>query len=730
MPEHLLDDLTPAQREAVTHIEGPLLVLAGAGSGKTRVITRRIAYLMTQGVPAWHILAITFTNKAAGEMKDRVEGLVPGNRVWISTFHSLCVRLLRQYGEAVGVARDFTIYDKADRLKVIKEALAAEELDATHWTPALAEAVISRAKNDLLDPDAYAKKNTSWRDEALVRVYRRYEKLMGANHSLDFDDLLLRVACLLRDHPDTRTELDARFRFVLVDEYQDTNLAQYAIAHALSVDYPNLCATGDPDQSIYGWRGANLNNILEFEEDYANCRVVRLEQNYRSTKTILGVASALIKHNRARKSKALWTENDQGRPVEGVCVSDEKAEADEIASRIAALVQEGSRYGDVAVFYRVNALTRVVETSLRREGVPYQIVSGVEFYQRKEIKDVLAYLRLIVNGRDNVSFTRIVNVPTRGIGSKTVERLGQWAERQGLALLDAARSADRCETLGNRPASLLRRFASLIDTLAESDEPTVEATMRLVLEETGYRDLLKQSKAAEDEERLANVEELVSAAADYDAAHPEGSLQEFLQESSLVSEVDGWQDQQNCVSLMTLHSAKGLEFPVVIMMAMEEGLLPHERSQGDDEELEEERRLCFVGFTRAKQRLILTHARDRSFRGRSGRTVPSRFLTEIADAGVHWEDVAAPAESIRFDFGITTPHAEPSHPLSCFDQEFDDTKPVLRVGMLVRHQTFGLGRIKQLDGFGDNAKATVQFNTAGQKRLVLRHAKLEPAEFD
>ncbi len=534
------DDLTAAQRTAVEHFEGPLLVVAGPGSGKTRVITRRIARLIDRGVRPRNILAITFTNKAAREMEERVGRLVPGAPVWVSTFHRLCARLLRQYGSAVGLAPNFTILDTTDQRTLVKQVLHDLDIDGSHYPPARIGNRISTAKNKLQTPEmmrqAVEEGRGSFQDQVVSKVYTGYQKALLASNGVDFDDLLLHVAMLLRDSDVIRAELDERFRFVLVDEYQDTNIAQYEIVRALSIDHPNLCATGDPDQSIYGWRGAEIGNILRFERDYPDTRVVRLEQNYRSTPEILRVADRLIAHNTRRKAKDLFTENPSGPEPELLCFLDERDEADGIARMIVDQVeQEGRRWSDFAIFYRINALSRGIEQSLVRAKIPYQ-AAGVAFYERTEIKDVLAYLRLIHNPADRTAFLRIVNVPARSLGKTSVERLVKWADATGLSPLDMARAAGDVTGLSKKAVAAFKDFAALIDKFAAVSTGGVEGLIRTILDATHYTAPWERSPLEEDQQRLANVQEILSAARDYDAEHPDNpDLEGFLENASLVA---------------------------------------------------------------------------------------------------------------------------------------------------------------------------------------------------
>ena len=741
----LFADLTPAQREAVNHIDGPLLVLAGAGSGKTRVITRRVAHMLHKGIGGANILALTFTNKAAGEMKNRIEALVPKSGVLVGTFHSLCARLLRQYAPLVGIDRGFTIYDQGDRLRAVKDAMERLDLEDAAVTPERVDAAISRAKNDLVDPKMLASRAGDHVQAVAAKVYAKYQEKLKAASAVDFDDLLVHLVTILKEHPKVRADLDARFRYVLVDEYQDTNLAQYAIVRALSVDRPNLCVTGDPDQSIYGWRGANLNNILEFEHDYPGCKVVKLERNYRSTKNVLRVADTLIRHNRKRKAKALTTENAEGQPVELVIYGTETEEAHGVASKIVELVREGGEYAyrDVAVFCRVTALTRGLEQAFRLAKIPYQVVGGLSFYERQEIKDVLAYLNLMANPKDNVSFGRVVNVPPRGIGKTTLEKLSGRAEALGIPWLAMARQAANVPGLKDRAARSLRDFGLLMDELAALRDHAAEEVIRKLLALTGYRVSLA-AEGPTGEDRLANLDELISAAREFDRENPGGSVVDFLEQVSLSSAVDRWKDDGGSVTLMTLHAAKGLEFPVAFIVGLEQGLLPHSRANNDDGELEEERRLLFVGITRAERELYLSHCRIREFRGQRQATIPSCFLSELPDEAITVRDrtggeMASSSSSASFR-RFDPPRAAPS-PRSEFRlmtaADLAGAGPRLppalpgeadlagfRPGSSVLHPQYGIGRIVSVDGAGPNRKGKIAFAVGGEKTFILAKAPL------
>lgn len=735
-----LADLTPAQCEAVTHLEGPLLILAGAGSGKTRVITRRVAHLLQQGVRPYHILAITFTNKAATEMRQRIDALVPDSRVWISTFHSLGARLVRLYADRLGRERNLTIYDQHDRNRLVKAALEAANIDNVRFTPERVEAAISKAKNQLLTPERYAERAQDFFSQTVALVYPVYEKKLRDANALDFDDLLLIPALALKHDSELRTELDARFRFVLIDEYQDTNSAQYAIARGLSVDHPNLCVVGDPDQSIYGWRGADIRNILNFERDFPKARVITLDRNYRSTKAILHVASHLIAHNRQRKPKDLITENPTGRPVSVLTFETGLDEADAVARRIRDSVQtHGRNYRDFAVFLRINALSRGLEAAFLRSRVPYQIVKGLAFFERKENRDVLGYLRLVLNPRDDLSFLRAVNEPARGVGKVSLEHLRAYAEPRGINLLEACGQVAQIPMIKGKAAVGLRTFAQLIRELAKSADAPPDEVIRQVLDRSGYRQMLQVSTDPEDQERLANVEELITAAKQFAAEDSDRTLADWLENITLASDVDSWDERQDCVSIMTLHSAKGLEFPVVFMAAVEQGLLPHERSMAKDEELEEERRLAFVGITRAKEELYLCHARLREFRGQTLYAIPSMFLDELGEEGIEtldlsssaagraraieaWRSGSRAAEQGWSDAGVAPRHKKQSAPAQ--DKAALPSAPGFVEGMVVHHDKYGTGRVTLVSGYGDQRKIKVRFRSAGERTFLAEKAKL------
>lgn len=770
----LLADLNAPQREAVLHRDGPLLVLAGPGSGKTRVITRRAAQLVRSGIPPACVLAITFTNKAADEMKRRIGELGVARGMWVYTFHALGVRLLREFGPLARVEPGFSIYDEADRLRCVKEAMQQCGISDRVIDPERLVWKISDAKNKLLSAERFAAGVNHLDEQAIARVYAVYEAMLAQRNAVDFDDLLMRVAIVLRDHPEVTERLNVRFRYVLIDEYQDTNHAQYLIARSLSKHHRNICATGDPDQSIYGWRGADLNNILEFERDYPDARVVRLEQNYRSVARVLDVADRLIGFNRKRKAKKLWTENPPGEPVRLWRFSEDRDEAEKIADTIQALHRAGRRYSDFAIFYRVNALSRGLEEALRHRAIPYQIARGVAFYGRKEIKDVLAYLRVLVNPADRVALLRIINEPARGIGDATIDRLMEAADAAGEPLLATLRRADRIPSLRSA-ARRLSAFVELLDQLAVLPQTAIADLVSVVLKKTGLEDALREERDDGGEDRLANVQELVTAALRYEQEAEEPTLADFLSRTALTSDQDSVDPTRGCVMMMTLHAAKGLEFPVVFLTGLEQGLLPHERSlKGDD--VEEERRLCFVGLTRARQQLYVSYAEQRLLRGVVTPRARSQFMSEIEHPdATRWEDFGTrrPAPSRRgpdaggefdpdttfFDAGDggrrTVPSAWPARRgirrAADPDETFiDNNRPTRRslgepdppipvappsdryvgwkAGTLVRHERYGPGQVVWIRPGDGQTRASIKFAGYGEKTFILELSPISKLE--
>lgn len=744
-------DLTESQQQAVEHFEGPLLVLAGPGSGKTRVITRRIVRLIERGVDPREILAITFTNKAAREMAERVALLLPGSRVWVTTFHRFGARLLRQHAEAVGLRRNFTIYDSTDQKQLIRQIIGDLDHDAVKNSPGQVASRISLIKNRLILPEEFAQsvensyQNIS--DRVVAQVYSEYRRALLASNAVDFDDLLLHVVMLLHENPDLRHRYDERFRFILVDEYQDTNLAQYSIVSALSQDHQNLCATGDPDQSIYGWRGADVSNILRFEQDYPQTTTVRLEQNFRSTKSILRSADSLIAHNLRRKQKSLITDNPEGRPVELLQAESAADEAEGIASFIREQVGEGNRrWGDFAILYRVNALSRRLEIACMRQGIPFQVAAGVAYYERAEVKDLLAYLRLVLNPSDQTSFRRVVNTPIRGIGKQTQAKLLRFAEVEKLTPLEAAAQADRIPKLSKRAVFALKRFSDLMNEFSLSDSGSVEGLLTRIIERTGYARQWEDSRMEEDVQRRSNVNELVAAARQYDETQDdEPSLEGFLETTSLVSDVDAVDPEAGRVTLMTMHAAKGLEFPVVFILGVEQNLIPHERSlkNNDPWELEEERRLLFVAMTRAREELYLTATRLRDIRGTLMPTIPSIFLNEmeLVRSGLGREVEDDPRG--RFEAAMAarrsaapqgdTPPAKPEKPLLTTAASLlegsappTDSGLTFTVGMLVRHPQKGLGTVVAANPVGTLRTVTVEFENGDRASFVTRKCPLQP----
>jgi DNA helicase-2/ATP-dependent DNA helicase PcrA len=721
----ILATLNPAQREAVEAITGPVLILAGPGSGKTRVITHRVAYLVRVcGVSPHNIMAVTFTNKAAREMKERLEQLLGQaiEALTLGTFHAICARILRREGKAVGLDSSFVIYDEDDQLRLVKQVLEELNLDPKQFAPQALRSAISAAKSHLVNPKDYTQWASSYFEEIVQRVYQRYQELLSQSQGVDFDDLLMKTVQLFRDHPKILGRYQSRYVHVLVDEFQDTNIAQYELMKHLAGKHRNLCVVGDPDQSIYSWRFADLRNILSFEKDYPEAKVVLLEQNYRSTKTILQVASDVISANVLRKPKKLWTENEDGDQVTVIESYSAEEEAQSVLNEIEKLVgQEQISLKDCAVMYRVNAQSRVLEETFFRYGVPYKLVGGTRFYQRQEIKDIIAYLRVIHNPQDNVSLLRIINVPGRGIGQKTINSLQSYAKDHNVSFYEALKqictnviASEAKQSFPPRTIQALAGFDALMAGLAaHSYKVSLSSLLDEILERTGYRAYI-QGKEGGDE-RWENIVELRNVASEYDELRTEEALTAFLEKVSLVSDIDELDGKADVVTLITLHQAKGLEFPAVLIVGLEEGILPHRRSFDDPEEMEEERRLCYVGITRAKKRLYLLRSYRRSLFGGSTANPPSRFLQDISPNLMNqkrlWEENLTPVVNAYSDSSARSL----------------DTL-ALKVGDHVRHNKFGVGIVMNCSPTGDDQELTVAFEEAGVKKLLASLAPLERIE--
>lgn len=722
--------LNPAQEEAVEHTDGPLLIMAGAGSGKTKVLTCRIAYLLQQGVAPYNILAITFTNKAASEMRERVERIAgaAAKDIWLSTFHAFCARFLRMEIEHLAeYKRNFVIYDAGDTLVLIKSCLKELNLDEKLFPPRSIQSTISNAKNALQDERAFAREADHFHAEKIAEVYQLYQTKLRSNNALDFDDLLMMTVFLLKNEESVRQKYQEKFRYILIDEYQDTNRAQYLMAKLLAEKYRNICVVGDADQSIYGWRGADIRNILDFEEDYPDAGIIKLEQNYRSTQTILDAANAVIENNTSRKPKVLWTDNAGGEPIAHYLAYDEKDEAQYIADNITKLnTVYNNSYGDIAVLYRTNAQSRVIEEAFMKWGIPYTMVGGLKFYDRKEIKDILAYLRVLFNPADRLSLLRIINVPRRGIGNTTIGRLSDYADRHGLSLFDVVSNPELVEGLTARAKRPLEGLAEFIFNLMPClDTIPVAELLEKVMNDSGYMAELEKEQTPQDEARIENLKELLTVAKEFAAADTENTLENFLSHVSLVSDIDSAETAVDRVTLMTLHSAKGLEFPVVFMAGMEEGLFPHSRTLLNEEEIEEERRICYVGITRARRKLFLTNARMRNIFGKTTMFPPSRFLDEIP-AGVLEEQAG---RSNRYDFsapaavvGTPAPSRRTGFPAAPAETAGRGGHVEWRAGDKVQHKKFGIGTVVEVHGNGDNQEIKVAFPGNGIKSLAVQFA--------
>ena len=746
-----LDDLNPPQREAVLHGDGPLLILAGAGSGKTRVITCRIAHLIRErGVDPGSILAVTFTNKAADEMRERLERMLDmalgrsamNGGPWISTFHSACVRILRRHADRLGYKRSFVIYDETDRSSLIKACMSDLRIDTERYQPRAVGARISALKNNLVDAETCAKTNAPFGfDEAVSRTYSLYQQKLRESDGLDFDDLLMLSVRLFERHQDVLGSYQGLFQHILIDEYQDTNHAQYRFVRLLTMQRKNLCVVGDDDQSIYRFRGADITNILNFEKDYPNAKVIKLEQNYRSTQNILGAAGAVVSRNVGRKPKELWTRKQGGDKILCYKAVDEKDEARFICRTIQQEVDQGRSLRQIAVLYRTNAQSRALEEALRNAGLPYRIFGGLRFYDRKEIKDIIAYLRVAQNPADVVSLRRIINVPARGIGDTTVEKLERAAALSGTPLYEAARDAEMTD-ISPAAKKKLREFTGFLDRMRDDlGTMTLTELVRRVILESGYGPALEQDKTVESRIRLENLSELMTATEDFQEQNRDASLAAFLDQVALITDLeqqtaaDGRRGNADAVTLMTLHNAKGLEFAVVFMTGMEEGLFPHSRSSESEEELEEERRLCYVGITRAKERLVLTHANERRLYGYPQANLVSRFVRDIPEEAMDLSGSERPssyAERKRAPWGVPASssaerdgnRADPDIPRESAGPGLSSSTRYYK-GAVVRHAKFGLGTIQRSEGAGEELKISVSFPGHGLKTLSVKYANLE-----
>ena len=744
------DTLNKPQKEAVFHTEGPLLILAGAGSGKTRVLTHRIAYLIEEkGVNPWNILAITFTNKAAEEMRQRVDSLVGigAESIWVSTFHSMCVRILRRYIDRLGYDNRFTIYDTDDQKTLMKEVCRKTDIDTKRFKERMLLSVISSAKNEMILPEEFElNAGGDFVQLKIAKVYKEYEAQMRANNALDFDDLLVKTVQLLETQPDVRENYQERFRYIMVDEYQDTNTVQFRLVSLLAGKYRNLCVVGDDDQSIYKFRGANIRNILDFEKEFSDAKVIKLEQNYRSTQVILDAANEVIKHNAARRPKNLWTENGNGQPIAYYQARDDREEAEFVVGQIRKLQQEGTKLGDMAILYRTNAQSRMFEENLINNGIPYVMVGSLKFYDRKEVKDTLSYLRFLANERDIQGLERIINEPKRGIGAATVAKVRGLLEESGMPLPEVLRTVQAQEVLG-RSLGKIQAFSQMMEELARvKDTLPVKDLMEQVLEKTGYLEALRLEGSDQSKSRLDNLNEFLRIADEF-AKDPgeenNKTLEDFLNHVALVADIDDAKLTQDSVTLMTLHSAKGLEFPVVFIGGMEDGLFPSQRSLEDEDKLEEERRLCYVGITRAKKRLYLTSCRNRMVYGHVVMYPPSRFLEEIPRNLI--ENVAVRRSTYggyggyRGQNPAAAPHAslrniarkrggsilDTPSPQSRFVPE-GDSVPEFHPGDKCQHKKFGVGTIIEARPDGSEGQlVTVAFPGSGIKQLATKYKILQ-----
>lgn len=729
--------LNPCQMEAVQHINGPLLIVAGAGSGKTSVLTCRIAYLLEQGVKPWEILAITFTNKAAGEMKERVAKIVgpTATQIWLSTFHAFCARFLRMEIETAGwYTRHFTIYDEGDIKLLVRQCLKELDLPERQFSLGSVRGTISNAKNQMISPEKFAAEADNYYQQKTALLYTLYQKKLVQNNAMDFDDLMTVAVRLLEARPEVLAKYQQRFRYILVDEYQDTNHTQYTLTRLLAAAHRNLCVVGDADQSIYGWRGADISNILDFEKDYPEAAVIKLEQNYRSTQVILDAANALIDNNTGRKPKTMWTENPAGESLVLQVAQDQNEEARFVVEQIVRLhTVQLQPYGGMAVLYRTNAQSRVIEEAFLKQGLPYTIVGGVKFYDRKEIRDMLAYLRVIQNPADSVSFRRIINVPRRGFGDTSFGYLQAAADQAGLSLYEVSRRLDTVATIGTKAKNSLTELVRLLDRLRElATTDSVADLITRVMRESGYVLELEQEGTPEAQSRVENLQELLSVAREFIVEGEEDSLEAFLNHVALVADVDSIETESDRVTLMTLHSAKGLEFPVVFLIGMEEGILPHVRTLASPEEMEEERRLCYVGITRAQKTVFLTRANLRMLYGETQTNLPSRFLGEIPETLISMpqrrkEPAQRPTATAR-----PLPAKKPSllRPVAITNSTtsfppIPTNNVPWKVGDKASHGKWGIGTVVEVKGTGDNQEVKIAFPEQGIKALSVKFAPIQ-----
>ncbi len=724
----LLDDLNPVQQKAVLETEGPLLVFAGAGSGKTRVLTYRIAYLIEEkGVQPWNILAVTFTNKAADEMRERVEKLLgtSAKGTWISTFHSACARILRHHIDLLGFQRNFAIYDDQDQERHLKTLMRELGLDFKMFPIRAVQSGLDRLKNDGITPDQFHPPQYNLFEKKLALIYHRYQEDLRRNNALDFGDLLVFVMVLFRRFPEALRSYQDLCHYVMVDEFQDTNLIQYQMIRQIAAKHRNICVVGDDDQSIYRWRGAEIGNILNFGKDFPEAKTITLEQNYRSTKNILRAANHVVRKNRERKEKVLWTENQEGEMLTLCVAEDEAEEARFVVRKIIEL--SGGSYRDIAVFYRVNAQSRAIEDDLVKNRIPYTIVGGMKFYERKEVKDVLAYLKVISNPRDGLSLRRVINVPPRGIGEKTIEKIDAFSRERGLPLYEGMKEAIEGRSIAPAAREKMEEFIQLVEGIREEAKTLSLSQLTLeLLSKTGYVSRLKEEGTEEAFSRIENIDELVNVIMEFERGGGEVSLDTFLEKISLVTDVDTYDDKRNRVALMTLHCAKGLEFPFVFIVGVEEGLLPHSRRGEEIEDMEEERRLFYVGITRAKEKLFLSRAERRHTFGTGRANLPSRFLDELPEDLLQFEERRRKPESL---FSWDQPEqAQPFYPDEGTTVICPEGFYPLRIGMRVRHPKFGQGRVRSVEGMDEDQKVTILFETAGSKRLKTRYAQLEILE--